>query len=167
MANRPVDINLTNSNSTSQNEETLEQYAARMIQVLDRAHIIDRFQVKDAPGHLHYEWHKDDPVTHARLTAKGFVPNDELAKTSGFVHTDGAGNPRIADVRLYTLPKEKYQILQKIEEERVRRAQDPRRADQDFMSAIKNEGGFSEVVGNSTVEEVKGLQVSLTPNNKG
>lgn len=165
MANRPVDINLTSTNAPTQEDETLEQYAARMIQVLDRGHVIDRFKV-DAPPGTHVEWHKDDPFTHARLTAKGFVPDDELAARSGFVHTDGAGNPRIADVRLYKLPKAKYEILQKIEEERVKRAQDPRRADRDFMETLRQEGGFDEVVANSSTEQVKGLQITLTPDKK-
>jgi hypothetical protein len=163
---RPVDINLTNSSIPAPSSTELEEFAQRMIQVLDRGHIIDRFKVEGAPTDIHYEWHKDDPLTHARLTAKGFVTDDDLAKRSGFVHTDGAGNPRIADVRLYKIHKSKYDILQKIEEERVRRVQDPRRADKDFMQTLRNEGGFDEVVGNSTVESVKGLQVSLTPNKK-
>lgn len=166
MANRPIDINLTNSSLPAPTPAELEEYAQRMIQVLDRGHIIDRFRVEGAPADIHYEWHKDDPLTHARLTAKGFVPDDELAATSNFVHTDGAGNPRIADVRLYKIHKAKYDILQRIEEERVLRTQDPRRADRDFMESLRKEGGFSDVIGDSSVENIKGLQVTLTPDKK-
>lgn len=166
MAQRPVDINLTNSNIPAPTPEEIQEYAVRMIQVLDRGHIIDRFEVKDAPPGIHYEWHKDDPLTHARLTAKGFIPDDELAAKSNFVHTDGAGNPRIADVRLYVIPEWKHKILESIAEEKAARAADPRRADRDFMEALKLEGGFDEIVSESSVEQVKGVSVTLTPPNK-
>lgn len=163
---RPVDINLTNSNIPDPTPEELEQFAARAIQVLDRSHIIDRFRVEGAPENIHYEWHKDDPLTHARLTAKGFVTDDDLAKKSGFVHTDGAGNPRIADVRLYKIHKAKYEILQRVEEERVKRAQDPRRVERDFLDTLKSEGGFDKTITESSVEAVKGIQFAITPNKK-
>jgi len=140
---RPVDINLTNSSSMPEpTDDELKKFASRMISVLDRGHVIDRFKVGGAPDDIHYEWHKDDPLTHARLTSKGFITDDALAKSSNFVHTDGAGNPRIADVRLYKIHKKNYEVLQAIELEQSRRAQDPRRAGQDFMNTLKNEGGF-------------------------
>jgi hypothetical protein len=166
MSERKIDINLTDSNVRPPSREEYDDYASRMIQVLDRSHTIDRFQVADAPPGIHYEWHKDDPLTHARLTAKGFIPDDELAASSKFVHTDGAGNPRIADVRLYTIPKWKHEVLEKISEEKAARAADPRRADKDFMAAIRNEGGYDEVTADSSVENVKGLEVTLTPSKK-
>lgn len=164
---RPVDINLTNSNVLPEpTNEELQQYAQRMINVLDRGHIIDRFAVHDAPDHIHYEWHKDDPLTHARLTAKGFIPGDELAASSKFVHTDGAGNPRIADVRLYMIHKKKYEVLQAVEAEKVKRASDPRRADRDFMQTLRAEGGFDEIVANSSDESIRGIDVSSTTSKK-
>lgn len=166
MASRPVDINLSSTNAAPPSPAEIEDYATRMIQVLDRGHIIDRFAVADAPAGIHYEWHKDDPLTHARLTAKGFVPDDELAAKSNFVHTDGAGNPRIADVRLYVIPEWKHKILEKIESEKAARAADPRRADKDFMATLRNEGGFDEVVAESSDQNVKGVEVTLTPSKK-
>jgi hypothetical protein len=165
MSERNVDINLSNTNLRPSREE-YEEYASRMIQVLDRGHTIDRFQVADAPEGIHYEWHKDDPLTHARLTAKGFIPDDDLAAKSNFVHTDGAGNPRIADVRLYVIPKWKHTVLEQIAEEKAARAADPRRADQDFMTALQGVGGYDEVVATSSTENVKGVEVTLTPSKK-
>jgi hypothetical protein len=67
---------------------------------------------------------------------------------------------------LYKIHKAKHDILTKIEEEKVRRVTDPRRADRDFMEALKSEGGFEETVANSSVEAVKGLQFAVTPNKK-
>ena len=159
---RPDAINLTSSNIPAPTSAELEAYAQRMVQVLDRGHIIDRFAIQDAPQDMHYEWHKDDPLTHARLSAKGFSTDDELAKKSGFVHTDGSGNPRIADVRLYSIHKSKHAILQKIEEENVKRSQDPRRADKDFMEAIRTEGGFSEVNAGSSAQKIDGLTLTTS-----
>lgn len=170
MATRPDAINLTNTNNPPQEDEDLEAYAQRMIQVLDRGFMIDRFKVSDCPDNIHYEWHKDDPGTHARLTAKGFVPNDELAKKSDFVHTDGAGNPRIADVRLYTISKAKYEILQKIENEHTKRAQDPRRQDEDFLESLKSEiGSLDYKESGSSAERISGtqLQARLNTPDKG
>lgn len=160
---RPVDINLTNSSIPAPSSKEVEEYASRMIQVLDRAHTIDRFQVPDLPPGTHIEWHRDDPLTHARLTAKGFVPDDDLAKSSRFVHTDGAGNPRIADVRLYKIPKWKHEILEKIEHEKGLRAQDPRRADRDFLSAVKGTDGLTTTISETTDNQVTFTAVS-TPN---
>jgi hypothetical protein len=154
---RPVDINLTSSNAAPPTPTEIEEFATRMIQVLDRGHIIDRFHVSDLPAGTHIEWHKDDPVTHARLTAKGFVVDDALAKRSSFIHTDGTGSPRIADVRLYSIPKWKHEILEKIETEKGLRAQDPRRADRDFMSSIQGTSGL-----NSTISETTDNQVSFS-----
>jgi len=165
MSNRPDAINLTPTNNPVEQDEDLEAYAARMIQVLDRGFTVDKFKIKNAPPGIHYEWHKDDPGTHARLTAKGFIVNDELAKGSDFVHTDGAGNPRIADVRCYSISKAKYEILQAIESEHVKRTHDPRRADLDFMSAVKQElGDVGSTTLESSVEKISGTQLQMRMN---
>ncbi len=160
---RPDAINLSNSNEVNPpTSDEYKDYLARMVQVLDRGHVIDRFRVPDAAPGVHYEWHKDDPYTHARLTQKGFVIDDDLAKTSGFVHTDGAGNARIADVRCYSIPKWKHEVLQKIEEEAVKRAQDPRRADRDFLTALEAEGGYSEKIAETSDSSISGLELATS-----
>lgn len=163
---RPDAINLTNSNIVSDapqegpTKEMVEAYAHRMIQVLSRGSIIDKFQVKAGPG-IYHEWHPDNASTHARLVSKGFVADDDLGRTSGFIHTDGSGNPRIADTRCYSIPKWKHDIIQKIEAESSARTLDPRRASNDFMSAINLAGGYEaeSSFGESTEQKVSGLEI--------
>jgi hypothetical protein len=121
-------------------QEEISEYLSQQISVLDRHSISARFHVPNAPGDIHYEWHNDNPDTHHRLVSKGFVTDDELAKTSMFVHTDGAGNPRIGDTRLYKIPKWKYEALQAIETEKVREKQDPRRANEDLHTRLLESG---------------------------
>jgi hypothetical protein len=137
-------INLTDSNIAPPTQDEYQQYAARMVQILDRGHTIDRFNIKDAPAGVHYEWHRaNDPIIHARLTAKGFVADDKLAASSEFIHTDGAGNPRIGDVRCYSIAKWKHELLEKIEAEASNRNLDPRKQKTDFLSNLESAGGFS------------------------
>lgn len=163
---RPDALNLTNSNIVSDTpqsiptKEMIETYAHRMVQVLSRGSIVDKFEVKAGPG-VHYEWHPDNASSHARLLSKGFIADDDLGKTSGFIHTDGSGNPRIADTRCYSIPTWKYDIIQKIEAENSARMLDPRRASRDFMSAINLDGGYESEssFGEVTEQKVSGLEI--------
>jgi hypothetical protein len=119
-------------------EEEMESYIKRVVAVLDRGGA-NKFYIPNVPNHLHYEWHPDDPVTHNRLIELGFVPNDELAKQSAFIHMDGNGNPRIGDVRLYTISKERKAIIDRVYAEKSARNADPRKRSQSFEDAIKSE----------------------------
>lgn len=162
---RGVDIDLRSLNiNLPVSKAEIEEYANRMIQVLDRGHFIDKFEIADADANIHYEWHKaDDPMVHARLSRKGFKPDDELARTSGFINTDGAGNPRILDTRCYSIPKWKKAILDKIETENAARAADPNRGNSDFLGNIVNEGLESiGTEGISTSRKVGGEELAAT-----
>lgn len=161
---RPDIINLTDSNIAPPTPEDIQEYASRMVQILDRGHLVDRFEISSAPKEVYYEWHREnDPVIHARLTAKGFVPDDTLARNSDFIHTDGAGNPRIGDVRCYSIPKWKKELLDRIENESSARNLDPRRQKEDFLNNLNNDGGFSMSAAQIQDEKLTGdaLKTSL------
>lgn len=162
---RPDAINLTRSNivsdtPTGPSKAEVEAYAHRMVQVLSRGSIVDKFKVK-APNGTHYEWHPDNASTHARLTSKGFIADDDLGRTSEFIHTDGSGNPRIADTRCYSIPKWQHDIIQRIEAENSARSLDPRRATRDFLKTLNLEGGFEgdSTFGESSDQKVTGLEI--------
>lgn len=130
-------INLTDTNdlkSVIGDDKELAEYAQRQIQVLDR--VASRFTIDAAGKDIHYEWHPDDPETHARLLSQGFICDDALGKKSNYAHVDGAGVPRNADVRCYSIPKRKYDVLQQIRHEQSQRRNDPRRATEDFKEKI-------------------------------
>lgn len=137
---RPDAITVKGLNEKAPTQEEISEYLSQQISVLDRHSISARFHIENAPSDLHYEWHPDNADTHHRLVSKGFVPNDELAKSSMFVHTDGAGNPRIGDTRLYTIARWKHDALQAIEAEKVRERQDPRRANEDLHARLMESG---------------------------
>ena len=162
---RGVDIDLRNLNiELPISREEVEEYANRMVQVLDRGHFIDKFEIEGADANIHYEWHKaDSPMVHARLSQKGFKVDDELARKSGFINTDGSGNPRILDVRCYSIPKWKKVILDKIENENSIRSSDPNRGNADFLGNIVNEGLQSiGSEGLSTSRRVGGEELAAT-----
>lgn len=146
-------LNLTDSNEvkglTIEEDEELKEYAIRQVQVLDR--VSSRFTIAGAPEDLHYEWHPDDPETHDRLISQGFILDDGLGKKSNYAHTDGAGVARNADVRVYSIPKRKYAVLQQIRQEAAQRRTDPKRAVEDFKDKIlKSQIPGLEVVDDQT-----------------
>lgn len=167
MAERDIDINLTNSNEVNLlDDPEVQQHIKRQVSILNRT--VSRFEIEGAPKDVHYEWHPDDAETHARLTNLGFICNDELAKKSKFTQTDGTGSPRIGDVRLYTIPKKLHLANQMIERERAKRNMDPRRANEDFEKTILSEGapGLEAVDADmpNAVSRISGLEVQAILN---
>lgn len=154
-----ADINLSKTNAKIEpKQEEIEAYNRTLAAVYDRGFTSARFLVGDAPAGMHYEWHPDDAETHYRLTQLGFVPDDSLAKKSNFVHTDGAGNPRIADVRLYTIPEWKKQMIDKaVEAQRVAK-RNPQRAETELANQIAADDigvGFNESTEKTLILERK------------
>jgi hypothetical protein len=136
---RDIDINLSKTSAPApQNDPEVEAHIRRRVSVLNRS--VSRFEIPNAPSDIHYEWHPDDPETYARLSEKGFITNDDLAKKSRFTQTDGTGSPRIGDVRLYTIPKKLHEANQRIEAEQSRRNMDPRLQQKQMAEELLSQG---------------------------
>lgn len=137
-------LNLTDSNIVSAPEadqdDELRQYAVRQIQLLDRHS--SRFDIPDAPSHLHYEWHLPDAETHTRLVEKGFKRDDELGAKSSYSNSDGTGIPMIGDVVCYSIDKRKYQILKAIEHKAAMARNDPEKVIRNLQDQVDTVEGL-------------------------
>lgn len=87
---------------------------ARIARVLDRAMSNDRLKV-DLPDGVYGEWVPDDPFEISRFKDMGFDIDREYAKS---LHNVGDGSRKVADVIFMTCPREVYDIITEVRNER-------------------------------------------------
>lgn len=108
-------INLTSSTNPVA-ELSDKEYEAKMIEILERGDIPDRLNV-ELPDDMHGEWVSNDPVSITRKKTLGFdIDTKHAAKNA--MHNDGSGNPIIGDVIHMTIPRSRYEILERIKQKR-------------------------------------------------
>lgn len=113
---------------------------AKLAQVMDRGYLNDRLNVKELLGvDKHGQWVRNDPQEITRMKQLGFELDNELGKTS--LHGDGKGNAIIGDVILMTTPRENYELLQEIEQERFLATHVRAEAEKTHANAIKPQDG--------------------------
>lgn len=116
----------------------------RLAAVLDRARTTQRMHVK-LPPELYGEWVKNDPIEIAEKQQLGFEIDKQYAINRGFNATGAEGESVVADVIFMTAPRQVKDVLNQIEQERIRDRHEKRgnmhKEERDFANLTRNDTG--------------------------
>ncbi len=131
-----------------------EEYEASMVEVLTRDMLSGRLTV-DLPDDIHGEWAANDPVAIERKKALGFEIDTQYA-TKNALHRDASGNPIIGDTIHMIIPKNRYEILKKIEKRRYNEQHQIKegKTPEERAYLEKNKGTDMPSIDNSKTEKV-------------
>lgn len=147
-------------------EETRAQKKARLAQVLDRGVTNDRLAVPNLPKHLHGEWIARDPSEIARMQGLGFWIDNEFAPLRSF-NSDGTKTSQVADVVFMVCPKEDYDIIEEIRNEKFKEVhgdgkQRVRRNQKGDHPSLNNPEKDFDITGMTTIDESKETSIGGT-----